>query len=96
MNRARSDAGAATLKGNIYVVGEFDGVAPTNAAEVFCPGTGRWSMISPMRVARSGVKVVAMNGLLYVVGGWDSQQWLRSGEVYNAFLTPGRGPLCLT
>ena len=65
MNRARSDAGAATLKGNIYVVGEFDGVAPTNAAEVFCPGTGRWSMISPMRVARSGVKVVAMNGLLY-------------------------------
>ena len=44
MNRARSDAGAATLKGNIYVVGEFDEVAPTKAAEVFCPGTGRWSI----------------------------------------------------
>ena len=70
MNRARSDAGAATLKGNIYVVGEFDGVAPTNAAEVFCPGTGRWSMISPMRVARSGVKVVAMNSKL---GGFAPQ-----------------------
>ena len=40
-------------------------------------------MISPMRVARSGVKVVAMDGLLYVVGGWDGQQRLRSGEVYN-------------
>ena len=28
------------------------GVAPTNAAGVFCPGTGRWRMNSPMRVAR--------------------------------------------
>jgi N-acetylneuraminic acid mutarotase len=83
MHMARSDAGVATLKGNIYVVGGFDGVVPTNTAEVFCPGTGRWSIISPMRVARSGVKVVAMDGLLYVVGGWDGQQRLRSGEMYN-------------
>ena len=27
-----------------------------------------------------GVKVVAMNSMLYVVGGWDGQQRLRSGE----------------
>ena len=40
-------------------------------------------MISPMRMPRSGVKVVAMDGMLYVVGGWDGQQRLRSGEVYN-------------
>ena len=71
MHRARSDAGAATLKGNIYVVGGFDGVAPTNTAEVFCPGTGRWSMISPMRVARVKV-VVVMNSVMYLVGRWDA------------------------
>ena len=41
------------------------------------------SMISPMRVARAWGKLVAMNDLLYVVGGWDGQQSLRSGEVYN-------------
>ena len=81
MHRARSDAGLATLRGNIYVVVGFVGVAPTNTAEVFCPGTGRWSMISPMRVARSGVKVVAMNSMLYVVGWRDGQQRLRSGEM---------------
>ena len=40
-------------------------------------------MIKSMRVGRSGVKAVAMDGLLYVVGGWDSQQRLMSGEVYN-------------
>jgi hypothetical protein len=82
MHRARSDAGPATLRGNIYVVVGFVGVAPTNTAEVFCPGTGRWGMISPMKVARSGVKVVAMNSLLLYVVGWrDGQQRLRSGEM---------------
>jgi hypothetical protein len=80
MRRTRSDAGAATLRVNIYVVGGFDEVAPTNTAEVFCPGTGtgRWSMISPIRVARSCV-----NSILHVVGGWDGQQRLMSGEMYN-------------
>ena len=74
MSMTRSGAGAATLRGNIYVVGGFvDGLFPTSTAEVFCPGTGRWMMISPMRVASGGVKVVAMEGLLYVVGGWNGQ-----------------------
>ena len=45
------------------MVGGFDGVAPTNTAEVFCPVTGRWSMISPMRMAKSGVKVVVWSAL---------------------------------
>ena len=61
------------------MVGGFDGVAATNTGEIFCPGTRRWSMISPMRVTRSCVKVVAMNSILYVVGGWDGQQRLMSG-----------------
>ena len=87
MNMIRSDAGAATLKGNIYVVGGFVDVAgwlmPTNCVEVFSPVTGRWSFIKPMKVSRSGVKVVAMDNMLYVVGGWNGTRRLRSGEVYN-------------
>ncbi len=53
------------LRGNIYVVGGFDGVALTNTAEVFCPG--RWSMISPMRMAKSGVKVMAMSSMQCII-----------------------------
>ena len=45
------------------MVGGFDGVAPTNTAEVFCPVTGRWSMIGPMRMTKSGVKVVVWSAL---------------------------------
>ena len=70
VHKARSTAGAAILRGNIYVVGGFDGVFPTNTAEVFCSGTGKWTLISSMRVARSGVKVVAMNSKL---GGFAPQ-----------------------
>ena len=40
-------------------------------------------MITPMRVAITGVKVVAMDSMLYVAGGWDGQQRLRSGDNYN-------------
>jgi len=83
MNRIRSDAGAATLKGYIYVVGGFDGEFPTNSVEMFSPNTGKWTLIKPMKEARSGVKVVAIDGLLYVVGGWDGSKILTSGEVYN-------------
>ena len=32
--------GLSLFRGNIYVVEGFDGVAPRNTAEVFCPGTG--------------------------------------------------------
>ena len=39
-------------------------------------------MITPMRVARIGVKVVAMNSMMYVAAGWDEQQRLRSGEKF--------------
>ena len=31
-------------------------------------------MITPMRVVRTGVKVVAKNSVMYVAGGWDGQQ----------------------
>ena len=37
-------------------------------------------MINFLRVARMGVKGVAMNNMMYVVGGWDGQQRWRSGE----------------
>jgi hypothetical protein len=33
--------GLQLLRATNYVVGGFDGVAPRNTAEVFCPGTGR-------------------------------------------------------
>jgi len=37
-------------------------------------------MITPMRVDMMGLKVVAMNRMMNVAGGWDGQQRLGSGD----------------
>jgi len=86
MHIGRYCFGAATLKGEIYAVGGYDGGSsntPINTVEVFCPKKKTWKMIKPMNVARAKVKAVAMDGCLYVVGGWDGSRELNSGEMYN-------------
>ena len=37
--------------------------------------------VRSMATARSGVAAAALDGLLYVVGGWDGTRRLRTGEV---------------
>ena len=36
-----------------------------------------------MKQKRSGVKAAVLDNKLYVVGGWDGQNRMRSGEFYN-------------
>ena len=36
-----------------------------------------------MKQKRSGVKAAVLDNKLFVVGGWDGQNRMRSGEVYN-------------
>ena len=36
-----------------------------------------------MGTARSGVAAAALDGLLYVMGGWDGVNRLRTGEVVH-------------
>ena len=36
-----------------------------------------------MKQKRSGVKAAVLDKKLYIVGGWDGQNRMRSGEVYN-------------
>ena len=39
-----------------------------------------------MGTARSGVAAAALDGFLFVVGGWDGTKRLRTGEVKNTHL----------
>ena len=41
----------------------------------------RLHQVRSMASARSGVAAAALDGLLYVVGGWDGSRRLRTGEV---------------
>ena len=86
----------------MYVVGGFDGVNQLRSCERFNPRTGVWeevgweatderrdgapAQVPSMRSARSGVAAAALDGLLYVVGGWNCGKRLRTGEVINIHL----------
>ena len=95
----RSDAAGVALGGKIYVVGGFDGANQLRSVERFNPRTGRWKKVAlatnrreggncnlqvrSMGTARSGVAAAALDGSLFVVGGWDGTKRLRTGEVKN-------------
>ena len=98
----RSDAAGVALGGKIYVVGGFDGANQLRSVERFNPRTGRWKKVAlatnrreggncnlqvrSMGTARSGVAAAALDGSLFVVGGWDGTRRLRTGEVINTHL----------
>ena len=94
----RSDAAGVVLGGKVYVVGGFDGTNQLRSVERFNPRTDQWKKVvfcyhcigreEPLQVrsmstARSGVAAAALDGALYVVGGWDGTRRLRTGEVIN-------------
>jgi len=90
LKRARDNHASIALNGKIYVVGgnpvtcdPFDkcsfGVA-YREVEVFDPATGKSSDVPPMFQPRKNASAVALNGLIYVIGGTDGTDTLGSME----------------
>lgn len=76
---ARRALGAATLGGQIYAIGGWNGVATQlDLVEVFAPTAQQWHTGPPLTVARSQHGVVAAGGALWVVGGWQAERGLVS------------------
>jgi hypothetical protein len=66
------------LNGKVYVVGG-DGAS----VEQFNPQTREWSLLPPMRQSRYGCAAAILNGLLFVVGGYDGKNCLQHVEAYD-------------
>lgn len=64
----------------LYVVGgeTTPGRSTVACVERFNPSKSSWSMLAPMATGRRGVGITFLNGLLYVLGGSDGVQALRS------------------
>ena len=62
-------------------VGGHDGPLVRKSVEKYNPETGKWSYVADMQTMRRNAGVVAVNGLMYVCGGDDSNQNLQSVEV---------------
>ena len=66
------DNTCAEIDGLLYCVGGFDGGNNTNAGNVYDPETNSWSPIASMTGIREKPVVAAIDGKLYVTGGWDA------------------------
>ena len=78
------------FNGKIYMIGghlEYpidDTLEATNAVDVFDPESNTWESAAPLNQQRQSAGAAALNGLLYVVGGFDSRmKKLASVECYN-------------
>jgi subtilisin family serine protease/N-acetylneuraminic acid mutarotase len=65
------DNTADAFDGKVYSVGGFDGGANLNLAFVYDPGSDTWSEIASMSEVREKPAAAFVDGLLYVIGGWD-------------------------
>lgn len=67
----------------IYICGGFNGQECLNTAEYYNPSTNHWTLITPMRNRRSGVGVIAYNGMIYALGGFNGITRMNTGERYS-------------
>ena len=93
MATRRSSVGVAVLKGYLYAVGGYDGIARQclNSVERYGPRTDEWSAAEPMVLRRSGAAVVVMDDMLYALGGHDGPDIRKSVERYD--LNTGMHPV---
>ncbi len=91
MPTPRSWAPAVVEGRKIYVVGGCSSPVPQqyyNAVatlEVYDPATNTWQQLAPMSMPRVGPAVAALNGKIYVFGGFNRNTWSANSsvEIYN-------------
>jgi N-acetylneuraminic acid mutarotase len=69
----RTETGAVSLNGKIYVLGSGAGIVGTPnlpLAQEFDPATGRWRDLAPLPQGASHLGVTALNGKIYAAGGF--------------------------
>jgi|SRR5579859_1319515 len=81
---AVADISAAVIGGLIYVPGgRLDSGVITSTLEVFDPQANQWSRRAPIPSVLSGYAMVALEGELYLFGGWDGQHYVDTVYVYD-------------
>jgi N-acetylneuraminic acid mutarotase len=78
------DNAAASIDGNVYSVGGVDGLDVSPKAYVYDPGAQAWKAIAGLSTAREAPEAAALEGKLYVFGGWDaSGATVAKTEIYD-------------
>lgn len=92
------DVSGVVVGGQVYVPGGCDAAGrPQSIVEVYNPATDRWTTAPPLPRAMCGYALAALDGKIYVIGGWDGERARAETLIY----TPGasgwqEGPSMLT
>lgn len=80
----RDHATALLPDGRILVTGGSDGSGTLNRAEVFDPGSGRWSAVGDLTTPRSQHSAVVLpDGRVLITGGLNGGTTLASAELFD-------------
>lgn len=78
------DNSCVEIESRIYCVGGMHANSVLKTGYVYDPGSNSWSPIADMSVGRQKPAAAAIDGLIYVAGGWsDSNVPLRTLEIYD-------------
>ena len=79
-----SDIQAGTISGFIYVPGGMDASGTVvDDLDIYNPTIDAWSKGSPLPEARCRYSLVAVEGKLYLFGGWDGNEYKDDTYVYD-------------
>lgn len=76
----------AALNQYIYVVGGFDGTRQLSSVERYDTENNIWTMMAPIKVARSALSLTVLDEKLYAMGGFDGHNFVSIVEVYDSKL----------
>lgn len=80
------DVSAVVVGGQVYVPGGCDAAGrPLDVVEVYNPAADRWTTAPPLPRAVCGYALAALDGKIYVIGGWDGERARAETLIY----TPG-------
>ncbi len=79
-----ADAQAALVGERLYIPGgRLASGKPTRVLEVYELRLGRWETLAPLPLALSGYALAAVDGRLYLFGGWDGQRIVETVYSYD-------------
>lgn len=94
MEVPRAFLGAATLDGDLYVIGGFDGTRELNLADIYYIDEKRWESLPPLLKPRGGLQLVSDERGIYALGGgWtkpvnDHERFDPNTRLWSNFKSP--------
>ena len=76
--------GMCQLDDHLYACGGFDGSHQLASVERYNLTTGSWEQVASLTMARSAAQAAALNGKVYVIGGYNGTDTFSDGGIISS------------